>query len=427
MRVSLALIIAGLLWAISVSQAAAQARGRTDRIDRIDRIIDQAAAIDRQIDRLREPEVPRDDAALRGRERPLDQPRRGNDLDEDTQYNQMITVDNRNFPIRRDQVLALGLSPQARQLASTQGFSILRERVVMNGQLLSVLQGDGFLTSVEMVDLLRKIDSVGIYTPNHVYAPVGQITDEYINKTATTPDRDQESQHRVGIIDGALQINHAELKEKLGARRSFAEIPHQGTNHATAVALRLVRYVPDDTTLYSAAVLSGQSVQWADAAAIVEALSWLSDETVKTVNISLAGPPNDIVAFTVAQYQNNQGIIVAAVGNEGPLSRSIYPAAYKGVIGVTAVDKENNIFPYATRGEHVDVAALGVDIVIDGQSYTGTSFATPYVTALALKMNADIQTRIESSSDLGQPGRDPIFGWGRIDTNTSNTVAASLK
>ena len=427
MRISLALIMTCILWVISTSQAAAQARGRTDRIDRVDRIIDRAAARDRQIDRLREPEDIRDDSALRDRERRLGQPSRGHNLDEDTQYNQMITLDDRNFPIRRDQVLALGLSSQARQLARAQGFSILRERVVMNGQVLSVLQGDGFLSSLEMIDLLRNIDPIGIYTPNHVYAPVGQITDNQVTSNVEPANNYQKSQYRVGIIDGALQIDHAKLQEKLGARRSFAERPHQGTKHATAVALQLARYVPSDTALYAAAVLSGETVQWADAAAIVEALAWLSDETVKTVNISLAGPPNDIVALTVAQYQNNQGIIIAAVGNKGPLSRSIYPAAYEGVIGVTAVDEDNNIFPYATRGDHVDVAALGVDVVIDGKSYTGTSFAAPYVTALALKMNTDIQSRIESSTDLGQAGRDPIFGWGRIDMNAPNTVTASLK
>ena len=103
-----------------------------------------------------------------------------------------------------------------------------------------------------------------------------------------------------------------------------------------------------------------------------------------------------------------------------------YPAAYDQVIAVTAVNKELQSYRYANRGSYIDIAAPGVAIwtalpgAMEGY-HSGTSFATPYVTAtlaalyprLASKTQAEALHQF-SYKDLGAPGPDPIFGQGLV-------------
>jgi hypothetical protein len=103
------------------------------------------------------------------------------------------------------------------------------------------------------------------------------------------------------------------------------------------------------------------------------------------VNISLAGPPNAVVERMVARHIAGGGDIVAAVGNGGPFSGMIYPAAYPGVVGVTATDASGRVYALASTGPHVDVAARGVDVPVAALSgrmtVSGTSYAAPVIAA----------------------------------------------
>jgi len=119
-------------------------------------------------------------------------------------------------------------------------------------------------------------------------------------------------------------------------------------------------------------------------------------------------------------------VLVAAVGNEGPAAPPLYPAAYDGVVGVTAVDNTRALYRWANRGQQVTFAARGVDVTVahpDGGQVTnsGTSLAAPVVTALLacrlLRLSPEqaLQTMIDDAEDLGEPGRDPGFGHGFLD------------
>jgi subtilisin family serine protease len=81
-------------------------------------------------------------------------------------------------------------------------------------------------------------------------------------------------------------------------------------------------------------------------------------------------------------------VFVAAAGNGGPAAPPGYPAAYREVIAVTAVDDRKRTYDYANRGRYIDVAAPGVRIwtaLPDNKEgmLNGTSFAAPFVTAIA--------------------------------------------
>ena len=120
-------------------------------------------------------------------------------------------------------------------------------------------------------------------------------------------------------------------------------------------------------------------------------------------------------------------IIVAAVGNDGPAAPPLFPSAYDGVIGVTAIDFNERPYRRAGRGEHVDLAAPGVKVRAaetvhsDYGSFTGTSFATPVAAALIaldvpVRQPGALEDVMPPTRDLGSPGRDDVFGNGLVQT-----------
>jgi subtilisin family serine protease len=160
---------------------------------------------------------------------------------------------------------------------------------------------------------------------------------------------------------------------------------------------------------------------------VLGALDWLlAQEGVRVVNMSLAGPPNRLLARAVAAATAQGKVIVAAAGNDGPFGPVRYPAAYDEAIGVTAVARDKGIFRFANQGPHIDYAALGVDVptaLRDGGfgPASGTSLAAPVISAFIaceLARHGELHRAMAALDvrvlDLGVPGRDPVFGSGLL-------------
>jgi hypothetical protein len=131
--------------------------------------------------------------------------------------------------------------------------------------------------------------------------------------------------------------------------------------------------------------------------------------------------------------------VIAAAGN---LNSSIpfFPAAYDTVLAISGTDRFDRRYTSSDFGEWIDVAAPGVDILScwrsGSSSYntiTGTSMSTPHVSGLAALMyslNPDLtpdevrQFLRDNADDLGDPGFDIFFGWGRI--NARRTIEAVM-
>jgi hypothetical protein len=179
--------------------------------------------------------------------------------------------------------------------------------------------------------------------------------------------------------------------------------------------------------LQAASVIADHRVanEAAGADSIVRAINWMQVSGVRLVNVSLAGPYNKILDRSLHSAIEKGMIIVAAAGNTGPNSPARYPAAFDDVIAVTAIDVERKVYGSAVQGEQIDFAAPGVDVFVpvgrDGKYVTGTSVAAPFVTAriaadpLALTAKtagALVKSLVSSSTDLGVPGRDDVYGHG---------------
>jgi hypothetical protein len=103
------------------------------------------------------------------------------------------------------------------------------------------------------------------------------------------------------------------------------------------------------------------------------------------INLSLGSDGDTPYLRDLIRQATDAGrVIVASAGNQ-PVDTPVYPAAYPGVIAVTAGDQRGQIAPYANFGDFVDVVAPGTSLIpFNGQGWkvTGTSPAAAYVTGL---------------------------------------------
>jgi subtilisin family serine protease len=245
----------------------------------------------------------------------------------------------------------------------------------------------------------------------------------------------------IGLIDTGIDVAHEALKgqavEVLRRPGSHADASLQ--EHGTAIAALLVgrRGSPTPGLLPDAKLIAvdafyrdGGTADRTDVMSLVTAIEALAERGVQVMNLSLSGPANAVLEKAIEAAQAKGIVIIAAAGNNGAGAEPAYPAAYPGVIAVTAVDQELNVYRRATQGAYVDLAAPGVNVWTasiqgNGVLRTGTSYAVPFVSAAAgllLASNPDldpkaVQARLEAHTrDLGKPGWDPTYGFGLIHT-----------
>lgn len=174
-----------------------------------------------------------------------------------------------------------------------------------------------------------------------------------------------------------------------------------------------------------------------------------ADLRAQVINLSLESLSSSQVLQDAVAYAQAQGaLVVAAAGNQGQTNPNIYPAAYPGVLAVSASDRFDRTTSYSGYKPYIGLAApggTGDEPVWStlrngyGPMY-GTSMATPLVSAAAalvwtlrpaatageiagiLKNTAD---KVGSDPYSGQPlsypgGRNDYFGSGRL--NVANAV-----
>ncbi|WP_086855449.1 type VII secretion-associated serine protease mycosin [Streptomyces coeruleofuscus] len=181
--------------------------------------------------------------------------------------------------------------------------------------------------------------------------------------------------------------------------------------------------------------------------ALAEGIRWAADHGADVINLSLgddsasAHPePGEDQAI---QYALKKGVVVvASAGNGGEKGDRIsYPAAYPGVVAVTAVDRSGTRAPFSTRRWYATVSAPGVDVVIadpDRKYYEGwgTSAAAAFVSGAAALVRAahpdltpaQIKSLLEDTArNAPAGGRDDSRGFGFVDPAAAIQAADRLK
>ncbi len=354
-------------------------------------------------------------------------------------HRDVLEADPHGAPIVRGEVLALSPSAAALQAAGGAGFSVVREHSFTElGTRLVVLHATG--STARALLRLQELDPAGVYDFNHVYTDSGAV--RAADMSAAQPaqrdggvtraaEADGVAAVRLGLIDSGVDVTHEVFSGIRVQRHGCATaVPAE---HGTAVASLMVgrasafHGAAPGAALYAVDVFCGLPTGGA-VDSVAEAFAWLLHEQVPVINVSLVGPPNRTLADIVQNVLARGHLVVAAVGNDGPAAPPLYPAAWPGVVGVTAVDARQQVLVEAQRGAQVKFAAPGADMAAarPHQAYAlvrGTSFASPIVAGLlALELHTPDQaaaqqavaTLARRALDLGAPGLDPVYGYGLV-------------
>ncbi len=172
---------------------------------------------------------------------------------------------------------------------------------------------------------------------------------------------------------------------------------------------------------------------------IIDGIIYAADNGADIINMSFGEWKESNTLKDAINYAYRKGVFqVAASGNSDDYV--LYPAADDNVMAVGATDENDNRASFSNYGTQLDVMAPGINIystIPDGyDKYNGTSMASPFAAGLATLIISyweenniyyiprDIKNLIiYGCDDIGAYGRDDYTGHGRINAETSLTLA----
>lgn len=165
-----------------------------------------------------------------------------------------------------------------------------------------------------------------------------------------------------------------------------------------------------------------------------KAIRYAADHGARVLNMSLgsngfAADQNgdSKIIYDAIKYAYKKGVVLVAASGNHNLDVPDYPARYPEVIAVGAVDENDGLLDISNKGN--DLVAPGADIFSTGKNgdyvnLTGTSMSSPMVAgaaALILSKNPELTPKevldilCKSSDNIGAPGPDNTYGYGRLN------------
>jgi len=185
---------------------------------------------------------------------------------------------------------------------------------------------------------------------------------------------------------------------------------------------------------------------YVDGTRFLRALNAVATSGAKALNLSLGGTQASQAEQLLFDRLERAGVtVVAAMGNEyAGGNPTEYPAAYEHVLAVGAAAETDLRSPFSNTGKHIGLAAPGSDILSTlpakassyrpatrYASWSGTSMATPHVTAAAALVAAqhpdwtpaDTKQHLRDTarrvSDMGSARWTEAYGSGLLDVATA--------
>ncbi|TQM80111.1 subtilisin family serine protease [Saccharothrix saharensis] len=270
---------------------------------------------------------------------------------------------------------------------------------------------------------------------------------------------------KVAVLDTGIDQDHPDLAGHEVAERNFTDDPDNtdGVGHGTHVAATIAssgpkyRGVAPDADLLDGKVCVLTGCQ---ESAIVAGMQWAAEQGADVVNLSLGGgdtPELDPLEEAVNTLSARTGVLfVVAAGNNSRPETVSSPGSADAALTVGAVDRQDGIAPFSSRGPRVgdgavkpDVTAPGVDVVAaksssgtvgtpvaDGYvAMSGTSMATPHVAgaaAVLAQQHPDWTGAQIKAALVGSAKNNPALtafdqGAGRVDLAKAITTSLTAE
>ena len=242
----------------------------------------------------------------------------------------------------------------------------------------------------------------------------------------------------VAVIDTGIDASHPFLRERLVAGYNVLDNDFDTNDehfHGTHISGVIVDNTPANVKIMPIRALDKEGKGYDNT--IAEAIRYAVDNGADIINMSFVSEEYSSYLSEAIDYAlMHDVVIVAAAGNENMDTANLYPAGEQKVIVVGATDKNNRIADFSNTGASIDLAAPGVDIsssVPGGgfKSYSGTSIATPFVSAAAamLKLEDPDRTVVDIERlvkkyvvDMGPVGWDSQYGEGILNLSKYDEV-----
>ncbi|MEU7703445.1 type VII secretion-associated serine protease mycosin [Streptomyces sp. NPDC039028] len=274
----------------------------------------------------------------------------------------------------------------------------------------------------------------------------------------------------VAVLDTGVDAEHPDLKGSVlagrdlvgfGASRGDRAWARHGTAMAGIIAGHghgpdggdgVLGIAPDARILPVRVILestdtSRDKARKTRGTALADGIRWAADHGADVINMSLGDDSKsahpDAGEDAAVQYALAKGVsVVASAGNGGEKGDHIsYPAAYPGVIAVTAVDRYGTHASFSTRRWYATVSAPGVDIAIadpDQRYYEGwgTSAAAAFASgavALVRSAHPDLtpaqvkRLLIDTARNRPEGGRSDAKGYGTVDPAAAIEAGAKIE
>ena len=269
---------------------------------------------------------------------------------------------------------------------------------------------------------------------------------------------------KVADLDTGVDINHPDLKNNIDplSYDVIANGPLTGdlSGHGTHVAGIIAAEANNNTGIagvsYNADIIAINVFQNSGGNVIAYTSDILTGyqlavkDGARVINMSLggygAGDSGDVALESAIDSAAQQGVVTVCAGGNGdsnnnPITDPIFPGDYNTCISVVPLDSNNTRPSWADYNQYKDISAPGINILSTlpqtQGSYgyeSGSSMSTPMISGVVALMLAknpgltvnDVKNILYSTAtDLGTPGRDDYYGYGKVNAYKAVTSAAA--